>query len=106
MGVSPIPGMQPIAVGQKIMSTNPLAADLQCCDEYLSGDAAAAQVSAPCLMILGGQDKMTPLKAGMAAAKILKAQTLVLPESGHMLPIEAPKQVLHAVRDFIVAHSD
>lgn len=105
MGISPTPGMQPIAIGQKIMSANPLAADLHCCDEYLSGDAAAAKVTAPCLMILGGQDKMTPMKAGMAAAKILGAEILVIPDSGHMLPIEAPRQVLNALRDFIIAHS-
>lgn len=106
MGISPTPGMQPIAIGMKIMSANPLAADLHCCDEYLSGDAAAAKVTAPCLMILGAQDRMTPLKFGLAAAEILRAQTVVLQDCGHMLPIEAPDRVLAALRDFIVANSD
>lgn len=103
MGVSPTPGMQPIAIGKQIMSANPLAVDLQSCADYQGGAAAASKVSAPTAMILGGQDKMTPLKAGKAVAAELGAQLTVLPEFGHMLPIEAPKQVLSALRDFISA---
>ncbi|NND82652.1 MAG: alpha/beta hydrolase [Gammaproteobacteria bacterium] len=106
LGISPTPGMQPIAVGRKIMSDNPLAVDLQCCADYKAGDAAAAKITAPTLMILAGQDKMTPMKAGKAAAQALNAKIIVFPEYGHMLPIEAPKKVLHAIRDFIVANSD
>ena len=103
MGVSPTPGMQPIAIGRHIMSNNPLAIDLQACANYDGGLAAAQSIHKPSLMILAGQDKMTPLKAGQAAAQALDAQVVVLQEFGHMLPIEAPKQVLHALRDFIVA---
>lgn len=106
MGVSPTPGMQPIAVGHNIMSNNPLAIDLQCCADYLNGLAAAEQIKVPAAMILAGQDKMTPLKAGQAVAQALGAQVTVLSEFGHMLPIEAPKQVLHALRDFIVAQEN
>ena len=103
MGVSPTPGMQPIAVGRRIMSNNPLAIDLQACADYDGGLAAAQAINKPSLMVLAGQDKMTPLKAGQAAAQALKAEVVVLQEFGHMLPIEAPKQVLHALRDFIVS---
>lgn len=102
MGVSPTPGMQPIAVGRQIMGANPLAVDLQCCADYSGGDVAASQIKAPCKMILAGQDKMTPLKAGLAVAEILGAEVTVLDEYGHMLPIEAPKEVLVALRKFIV----
>lgn len=102
MGVSPTPGMQPIAVGHRIMSGNPLAIDLQCCADYRGGDAAAGKVKAPCCMILAGQDKMTPLRAGKAAAELLDAKLVILSDYGHMLPIEAPKQVLHAVRNFVL----
>ena len=103
MGVSPTPGMQPIAVGRRIMSRNPLAVDLQACANYQGGLAAAQEISKPSMMVLAGKDKMTPLKAGKAAAQALNAQITVLNEYGHMLPLEAPKQVLHALRDFIVA---
>lgn len=103
MGISPTPGMQPIAIGRHIMGNNPLAVDLQCCADYQNGEAALAAVKAPSAMVLAGQDKMTPLKAGQAVAQTLSAQTTVLAEFGHMLPIEAPKHVLHAIREFITA---
>jgi len=101
LGISPTPGMQPIGIGRHIMSSNPLAVDLQACANYLGGDEAAQAVTAPAAMILAGQDKMTPLKAGKAVAEKLNAQTHVLNDYGHMLPIEAPKKVLHLLRDFI-----
>lgn len=101
MGASPTPGMQPIAVGRRIMANNPLAIDLQACADYTNGENALKSIDSACSMILAGQDKMTPLKAGQAAASALQATTTVLTDYGHMLPIEAPKQVLHALRDFI-----
>ena len=102
MGVSAIPGMQPIAIGRRIMANNPLAIDLQSCADYTAGDDAVMLVKAPSAMILAGQDKMTPIKAGLRVAKQLDAQLTVFKDFGHMLPIEAPKQVLVALREFIV----
>ena len=103
MGASATPGMQPIAIGRKIMSDNPLAIDLQCCADYSGGDAALASVKVPAAMILGGQDKMTPMKAGRLVAQALNAKLTVLADYGHMLPVEAPTQVLTALREFIVS---
>ncbi|MBL4671199.1 MAG: alpha/beta hydrolase [Arenicella sp.] len=103
MGASATPGMQPIAIGRQIMGNNPLAADLQSCADYSAGDDAVSQVKAPSAMILASQDKMTPLKAGLVVAKNLNAKLTVLEGFGHMLPIEAPKQVLAALREFIVS---
>ncbi len=102
MGVSPTPGMQPIAVGRQIMGANPLAVDLQSCADYAGGDVAVAKVNAPCSMILAGQDKMTPMKSGLLVAEALSAELTVLESFGHMLPIEAPKEVLLALRTFVV----
>ncbi|MFT7548841.1 MAG: pimeloyl-ACP methyl ester carboxylesterase [Candidatus Azotimanducaceae bacterium] len=102
MGMSPIPGMQPIAVGRQIMGKNPLATDLQCCAAYVNGESVAGELDVPALVIIAGQDKMAPPKFGKKLAEQLSAETIVLDEFGHMLPIEAPKQVLHALRDFIV----
>lgn len=101
LGISPTPGMQPIAVGRQIMANNPLAVDLQCCADYQGGDQAVASITCPAAMILAGQDKMTPAKAGKAVAEKLNAHTIMLSDYGHMLPIEAPKKVLHDLRDFI-----
>ena len=101
LGVSPVPGMQPIGQGLHIMGSNPLAIDLECCANYLGGEAALDKINQPSAMILGGKDKMTPLKAGQATARRLGAEMTVLSDSGHMLPIEAPREVLTALRDFI-----
>jgi len=106
MGASPTPGMQPIAIGKQIMSANPLANDLQCCANYSGGSVAIKGITKPCAMILGEQDKMTPLKSGLAAAKELEAHIEIVKGVGHMLPIEAPKRVLAALRSFITQHSN
>ena len=105
MGRSATPGMQPLAIGHAIMSASPLADDLQSCADYKGGEAAMAKVKEQglrCAMILAGHDKMTPLKAGKKAALALNAELFEIPEHGHMLPLEAPKEVLQAVRKFIL----
>ena len=51
--------------------------------------------------MLAGQDKMTPLKAGKAAATAMNIDPNVLSDFGHMLPIEAPKEVLSLLKEFI-----
>ncbi len=101
-GVSPTPGLQPIAIGHRIMANNPLAADLKACANYSGGEAAAQAFQGPSQLILAGLDKMTPLKAGQALAVSLNAKVSVLTRYGHMLPMEAPKQVLQLCKDFIV----
>ena len=108
MGVSPVPGMQPIAIGRQIMASNPLAVDLESCANYDGGANAAAMVQVPVQLILAGQDKMTPLKAGKALGEIMKAKISVIENYGHMLPIEAPKQCLVKLREFIetIEHSE
>lgn len=102
MGTSPTPGMQPIAIGHQIMSNNPLAVDLQACGDYQGGNTILPTISVPRTLILAGQDKMTPLKAGQAAAQAMDIEPSILPDSGHMLPIEAPKEVLALLKDFIL----
>ncbi|MCP3690143.1 MAG: alpha/beta hydrolase, partial [Gammaproteobacteria bacterium] len=108
MGISAVPGMQPIAIGRQIMASNPLAIDLQACASYQSGENVARSLDIPCQLILAGQDKMTPLKAGKALAATMRAQVTVIENYGHMLPIEAPKRCLHCLRDFIgnIEHSE
>ena len=102
MGTSPIPGMQPIAAGRQIMANNPLAADLQSCADYQGGDAVLPTITVPRMMILAGQDKMTPLNAGQAAAAAMNVEPNILSDFGHMLPTEAPKEVLALLKEFIL----
>jgi pimeloyl-ACP methyl ester carboxylesterase len=44
---------------------------------------------------------MTPLKAGRALAEDMKCDVTVVEGHGHMLPLEAPKETLAAIKDFI-----
>ena len=101
LGISAVPGMQPIAIGRQLMRNNPLAYDLQACADYGAGAQIAASLDVPAHIVLAGADKMTPIKGGYALAENLKAGTTVLENYGHMLPIEAPRQCLDALRAFI-----
>lgn len=100
-GISSVPGMQPIAISRAIMSRNPLAADLQACADYLAGSEIAASIKAPRHCILATADKMTPLRSGKALAEQMGITPTILEGFGHMLPLEAPRQTLAALREFI-----
>lgn len=101
MGMSPVPGQQPIAVGRQIMSRNPLAKDLIACSEYSLGMQRSKEIRCPAHVILASEDKMTPVKSGMALAADLGVNATVVENAGHMLPVEAPVQCLEAIGTFI-----
>ena len=83
------------------MSKNPLAVDLQACADYIDGMTVAENYDGPAHCILGTADKMTPLKSGLALAKALGCTPDILDGFGHMLPVEAPKETLASLRQFI-----
>jgi len=101
MGISSVPGMQPIAISRAIMSRNPLAADLQACADYKVGAEIAASLDIPSHCILASADKMTPIKSGLALAESMGVTPTIIEGYGHMLPLEAPKKTLAALRAFI-----
>lgn len=101
MGMSPVPGQQPIAIGRQIMSGNPLAKDLIACSEYTQGVKRSKEIKCPTHVILAAEDKMAPVKAGMALAADLGVKATILNNAGHMLPVEAPAQCLEAMGTFI-----
>ena len=103
MGQSSVPGMQPIAISRAIMSRNPLAADLQACADFTSGDQIVEQLKIPMHCVLASADKMTPLKFGKALADTMGVKPTIIQGYGHMLPLEAPKQTLASIRQFIEA---
>ena len=100
-GISAVPGMQPIAIGRQIMASNPLHADLEACSNYSNGATVAKSIDVPAQMLLARKDRLTPVKAGMAVAELLNAPVTIIERYGHMLPIEAPKQTLHKLRELI-----
>ena len=101
MGISSVPGMQPIAISRAIMSRNPLAHDLQACADYMAGGKIAQSLNMPRHCILASADKMTPLKSGKALAADMGVTPTIINDAGHMLPLEAPKRTLAALRSFI-----
>ena len=79
-----------------------LGTDLAAADAYKSALDAAAGVQCRTLLLLGGQDKMTPVKAALPlTGAIADARQVVLPDSGHMRMVEAPGATLDALIDFL-----
>ena len=103
MGISSVPGMQPIAISRAIMAQNPLAADLQACADYSGGMDVIKTLDVPLFCIFGNKDKMTPLKAGLALADAADAPRHIIDNGGHMLPLEAPREVLSALKTYLTS---
>lgn len=58
-----------------------------------------ADIAVPTAVLVGTRDLLTPPRLGRElAARIPDAQLTVLPGAGHMLPLEAPDQIVDAVR--------
>jgi pimeloyl-ACP methyl ester carboxylesterase len=75
-----------------------LAADLAACAEWTSGLESAAKIRCPTLLVLGGQDVMTPARKGRELAeRIAGAKVVEIARSGHMMMQEAPEATLAAL---------
>jgi pimeloyl-ACP methyl ester carboxylesterase len=105
LGGNPAPGLWMMGGSLQLLARAPagaLAADLAACNAYDGACAAAARVSCPTLLLLGGLDRMTPpAKAKPLAEAIARARTVVLPAAGHMLMSERPDAVIDALRETI-----
>lgn len=102
VGVHPSPGSNMVGATQALLSrasSGVLATDLRASSGYDAAIDAASRVSAPVTLVLGDDDKMTPLRG---AQPLIDAFTdpnvVVIPKCGHMMTIEAP----HAVRQAMV----
>jgi pimeloyl-ACP methyl ester carboxylesterase len=75
-----------------------LAADLLACDAYADGEAHAAAIACPTLVIAGAQDRMTPARQGQRLAALIRgARCVTIPRAGHMMMLEQPRPVLEAL---------
>ena len=105
----PIPGNSMLAGGRNVMRRNvpdELATDLKACDAYRNGKEAAAKISCPSQVIIAGQDKMAPRKATTELVDHLNnPEVHVIPESGHMVPQEAPNKCRQLLKTFIFANN-
>jgi pimeloyl-ACP methyl ester carboxylesterase len=105
----PIPGNSMVSAGRKIMRGNTpdaLATDLNACNNYKNGVAAAEKVSCPTQVIVGGKDRMAPRKATDELIKHLsQPEVALIPESGHIVPQEVPNKCRTLLRDFIFTNN-
>ena len=75
--------------------------DFSVCNSYAGGEAAAARVTCPTLLLLGQRDMMTPPKAArMIKESILHARSIEVAATGHALMTEQPDAVLDALYGF------
>lgn len=107
--LGPVPGNAMIAVGQMVMRGNTpdaLHADLTACNNYTNGKQAASGITSRVQVIVAGKDRMAPGKAtDELVAHLADPEVAVIPDSGHMIPQEAPNRCRKLLRDFIFTHN-
>jgi pimeloyl-ACP methyl ester carboxylesterase len=90
------------SVRDQMLKTRPtmLGADFRACDAYDLSDKLDL-VQSPTLILVGEEDRMTPLRLSEElAAGIKNAQLEVIPDTGHMVVLEKPKLVGERIRSF------
>ena len=79
-----------------------------CCEalKTLAYGPELHKITVPTLLLGGAQDKGAPPEAlAEAAAKIAKGEHLVIPNAGHITPLENPDAVRAGVEDFLLRHA-
>jgi pimeloyl-ACP methyl ester carboxylesterase len=89
-------------VRNQLLKTRPtaLGADFRACDAFdFSGELG--KISIPSLILVGDEDKMTPLRFSEGLRDgIPDAELEVIQGSGHMLPLEKPIEVAQRLKLF------
>lgn len=90
-------------VKRQLLKTRPsvLAGDFRACDRFDLSERLE-EIQVPTLVLVGDEDKMTPERFAEGLAEgIPGAELKIIPGAGHMLPLEQPAAVSHAVRGFL-----
>jgi len=88
---------------QRMAETRPsvLYGDFLACQEFDLTERVQA-ISAPAVIVCGGDDKMTPLRfSQFLADQIPDAYLEVIPGAGHMVMLERPQQVAATLAGFL-----
>jgi len=105
MGGNPTPGRWMTGSALRLLEKTPdgvLFDDFSACNNFADGFELAAKVSCPTLLILGDNDRMTPLKSGLKLAEAIEgAGVEVLEGCGHMMMVEGPDRVVKALKGFL-----
>lgn len=65
-------------------------------------DERMAAIKVPTLIVSGDFDRVVPPgNAGLLAAKIAQAEVVLIPETGHMFPIENPAAAADVIKGFL-----
>ena len=84
------------AVGQAV-----LCADFAACDAFDARERVG-EIRAPTLILGAAQDKMTPPRRSEDLHRAIAGSELrILPETGHMIPIEQPDATTELIGDFV-----
>ena len=101
---SPVPGATLLGATRALNGRSRngvLEADLRACNAWRPAQEALKSVAVPTLVVCGRRDVMTPPRAGKALAAAIPGAKLVMLESGHSMMVEAPRETLAALRDFL-----
>ena len=75
--------------------------DFRACDAFNIMDRVQ-EISLPTLIICGAEDKLTPTKYSQYLHDKIPGSTLeIIPDAGHMVMLEKPKEFNHAFQQFI-----
>ncbi len=104
MGGHPVPGLWMTGGSLALFARNApgvLYTDLSACAAWTSGPDAAGRVRSRALVIMAGNDIMTPPRDGAELARLIAgSRTVTLPNCGHMLVAEQPDATLDALVAF------
>lgn len=97
LGGNPVPGIFVLRGGERLMercAPGVFHADLAACNSFDPGDLGPVQAGAT--VVVGTEDKMTPMKAGLKVAAALGEGAVVrtLSGSGHSMMSECPNEAL------------
>ena len=86
----------------KLSKSGVLGNDLAASNSYQNGLKAAKKITCPVKLILSENDKMTPLKSGVALGEaIADVQIDVIPNCGHMIMLEESEAVYKYLKGFV-----
>ena len=98
VGGNQAPGMWMIGSGVRLLERSGpgvLHTDLNACNEYRNGLDSSPLISCPVHVILGSDDRMSPVKAARPLLEALPdCKVTILENCGHMLMAERPGEVL------------
>ena len=102
---APGPGFSIFIQNRRLMERQArgvLAVDFRACNDYADGLERARRCPVPALLVLGGRDQMTPVRATRELVAALPvSETVVIGEAGHAIMSEQPARTLAAIRDWL-----